>query len=86
MIMRQFSLEEARIVGDNLGLDWDRINLDQFRLGLNIEFCRQLKEREVVTSEDDPFLTGKLVLRHLGESSEYYDSQPKPESYRDSFF
>jgi hypothetical protein len=86
MIKRQFTLEEARIVGDNLGLDWNRVDLSQFRLGLNIEFCRQLKERENVTNEDDPFLTGRIVLKRLSESSEYYDRQPRPESVRDSLF
>ena len=86
MIKRQFTLEEARIIGDNLDLDWNRVDLSQFRLGLNIEFCRQLKERDAVSSEDDPFLTGRIVLKRLGESSEYYDHQPRPESVRDSLF
>ena len=30
--------EEARRVGDEIGVDWNRIHLEQFRRGLDVEF------------------------------------------------
>jgi hypothetical protein len=34
---RQFSAQEARAVGTQLGLDWTKIDLEQFRRGLEVE-------------------------------------------------
>ncbi len=34
---RQFASEEAQTVGDQLGVDWNKIPLDEFRMGLSGE-------------------------------------------------
>ncbi len=35
---RRTSLEEARRVGDAIGVDWNRFDLEQFRMGMDVEF------------------------------------------------
>ena len=72
MVKRHFTLEKARILGDNLAVDWARVDLENFRLGLNIEFDRSLKSQDAIISEEDPFLAGRLVIRRLRESPDFY--------------
>ena len=35
---RRTSIEEARRVGDEIGVDWERFDLEQFRAGMDVEF------------------------------------------------
>ena len=60
------STEQARAVGALLGVDWSRINIEQFRQGLEDE-----EEHEEVTG-GDPKLIGQIALDHLNEDPEYY--------------
>ena len=30
--------EEARAIGDQIGVDWDRFDLEQFRAGMDVEY------------------------------------------------
>jgi hypothetical protein len=34
---RRTSIEEARRVGDAIGVDWSRFDLEQFRAGMDVE-------------------------------------------------
>jgi hypothetical protein len=33
---KQFSSDEAKQIGDSLGVVWDRVDLEQFRMGLPV--------------------------------------------------
>lgn len=57
---------EAKRVGDQLGVDWKKVSLDQFTIGIKVE-----REHEDVT-HGDPLLTGKIALAHLKEDRDYY--------------
>jgi hypothetical protein len=35
---RRTSIEEARRVGDVIGVDWSRFDPEQFRIGMDVEF------------------------------------------------
>ena len=35
---RRTNTEEARRVGDEIGVDWDRFDLEQFRAGMDVEY------------------------------------------------
>jgi len=69
---RIFSAEEARRVGDEIGINWAEVNLEQFRMGLEVELEHGV--RNVVTNVrgDDLLLTGKIALAHLLELRDYY--------------
>ena len=69
---RRFTDEEAKVIGDNLGINWQKINLDQFRLGLEHELEHGCRSPQVNVTCDDPLLTGKIALAHLKEMPDYY--------------
>jgi hypothetical protein len=56
----------AREIGDALGVKWDEIDLEQFRLGLQEE-----QEHEDIT-QGDPMIEGRIALAHLKENPSYY--------------
>jgi hypothetical protein len=76
---QHFTTEQAREVGDTLGIDWTRLNLNQFRMGLDVELEHGLIEPSTDVTGDDPILTGKIALAHLNEFADYYTRLDKME-------
>ena len=71
---RGFSSDEARLVGEQLGIDWDAapFDVEQFRLGMEVELEHGLRDPHTNVSGDDAVLTGKIALAHLNEFPDYY--------------
>jgi hypothetical protein len=69
---RQFNSDEARRIGDSLGIDWRQVDLEQFRMGLLVELEHGTKDPETNVTNDDMSLTGKIALAHLKEFPDYY--------------
>jgi len=69
---RPISAEEARAVGSALGVDWTRIELEQFRRGLEIELEHGTRSPKTDVTHDDLDLTGKIAWAHLNEFPDYY--------------
>jgi hypothetical protein len=67
------TLEEARRVGDEIGVDWDRFDLEQFRAGMDVEFEHGAHDPQTDVTGDDPIVTGKIVLAHMKEFPDYYE-------------
>jgi len=74
-----FTTEKAREIGDKLGIDWSRFNVEQFRMGLDIELEHGLSDPSTNVTGDDPILTGKIALAHLNEFADYYTRLDKME-------
>lgn len=73
MVVKQhFTIEQAREVGDKLGIDWTRLNLEQFRMGMEVELEHGLIDPSTNVTGNDPILTGKIALAHLNEFADYY--------------
>jgi hypothetical protein len=70
--LKQFSPDEARRIGDSLGIDWSHVDLEQFRMGLFVELEHGTKDPETNVTNDDRGLTGKIALAHLKEFPDYY--------------
>jgi Protein of unknown function (DUF5661) len=66
------SSEEARRVGDAIGVDWDRFDLEQFRAGMDVEYEHGSHDPQTDVTGDDPIVTGKIALAHLKEFPDYY--------------
>jgi len=80
MVVKQhITTEQAREVGDKLGIDWTRLNLNQFRMGLDVELEHGLVNPSTDVTGDDPILTGKIALAHLNEIADYYTRLAKME-------
>jgi hypothetical protein len=69
---RQITLEEARSTGVRLGLDWAKVDLEQFRRGLEVELEHGARDPETDVTHDDLMLTGKIAWAHLKEIRDYY--------------
>ncbi|TAK64791.1 MAG: hypothetical protein EPO24_03050 [Bacteroidetes bacterium] len=69
---KQFSLTEARQIGDALKIRWDKFDVEQFRMGLDVEFEHGRRNLITDVTHDEPLVTGKIALAHLNEIPNYY--------------
>jgi hypothetical protein len=67
-------VEEARQVGERIGIDWATapFDLDQFRRGMDVELEHGIHDAATNVTGDDPLVTGKIALAHLNEFPDYY--------------
>jgi Protein of unknown function (DUF5661) len=83
---RRISSEEAKQLGIILGLDWKKIDLEQFRRGLEVEFEHGARDPETNVTNDDLILTGKIAWAHLKEFPDYYTRLDKLEAEADAYW
>lgn len=69
-----FSAEEARQIGEQIGIDWasSPFDVDQFRRGLGVELEHGLHDPATNVTGDDAVTTGKIARAHLNEFPDYY--------------
>ena len=79
MEKKHFTTEEAKEIGEKLGIDWNKFDVDQFRSGMDVELEHGLRDPDTNVSNDDPLITGKIALAHLNEFSDYYTRLEKME-------
>ena len=77
---KHFTLEQAKEIGEKLGIKWDKFYVEQFRMGMDVELEHGTVDPNTNVSNDDPLITGKIALAHLNELSDYYDRLEKMES------
>jgi hypothetical protein len=82
----QFSSDEAKQIGDSLGVDWDQVDLEQFRMGLLVELEHGTRDPETNVTDDDVSLTAKIALAHLSEFPDYYTRLAKMEAEADAYW
>ena len=71
---RAFSTEEARRIGEQIGIDWQSspFDVEQFRMGLAVELEHGRHDPATNVTDDDEVTTGKIAWAHLNEFSDYY--------------
>ena len=69
---KKLTLEEARLVGESLYLDWDQVDLEQFRRGLMGVQARSPKNRRAQSNYHGVLLAGKTVLAHMQQFPDYF--------------
>lgn len=74
-----FTTEQAKQIGDQIGVDWNKFDIEQFRKGINVELEHGTINPKTNITNDDPILTGKIALAHLNELPDYYDRLAKIE-------
>jgi predicted heme/steroid binding protein/rubrerythrin len=69
-----FTTEEAMKVARALNINFSKggFDVEQFRMGLDVELEHGRSGPETNVTNDDPILTGKLALVHLKEFPDYY--------------
>lgn len=71
-IKKQISSEEAEQIGEKLGITWDTFDIDQFRIGMEVELEHGTADAHTNVTNDNLLLTGKIALAHLNELPDYY--------------
>lgn len=81
-----FSVEEAREIGETLGIDWARcpFGVEQFLMGLGVELEHGRRDPETDVTHDDPIATGRMALAHLNEFPDYYTRLARMEKEAES--
>jgi hypothetical protein len=71
---KSFTADDARLIGEDLGIDWDTapFDVEQLRIGMNVELEHGLHDPLTNVSGDDPHVTAKIALAHLNEFPDYY--------------
>jgi len=70
---KHFTDDKAKEIGEELGLKWDKFDVDQFRRGMDVELEHGRVDPHTNVSDDNPLITGKIALAHLNEFPDYYD-------------
>jgi hypothetical protein len=80
-VTRRFTVEEARRLGEAIGIDWSNspFDVEQFRMGLEVELEHGQRDPRTDVTHDDPILTAKIALAHLYEFPDYYTRLDKME-------
>ncbi len=76
---KYFTTQEAKDIGERLGIDWSKFDVEQYRMGLDVELEHGLVDSRTNVTNDDPIVTGKIALAHLNEFPDYYARLDKME-------
>jgi len=76
-----FTAEDARRFGSEVGIDWDAapFDVEQFRMGMDVELEHGLHDPATNVTDDDPHVTARIALAHLNEFPDYYTRLEKME-------
>jgi len=83
---KHFSADEAKGIGEELGIDWSKFDIEQFRKGMDVELEHGKVDPHTNVSDDDPLITGKIALAHLNEFPDYYDRLYEMEEEAEEFW
>ncbi|HZK85678.1 MAG TPA: DUF5661 family protein [Desulfosporosinus sp.] len=74
-----FTGERAKEIGEILGIDWSKFNIEQFRMGMDVELEHGTSDPHTNVTDNDSLVTGKIALAHLTEYADYYTRLEKME-------
>jgi hypothetical protein len=81
----RFTTEQALEIGEALGIDWSDFNVEQFRIGLDVELEHGRRDPSTNVTDDDPLVTGRIALAHLNEFPDYYTRLVKMEEEAEQY-
>ncbi|MFH0923307.1 MAG: DUF5661 family protein [Candidatus Falkowbacteria bacterium] len=82
----KFTTEQAKQIGEELGIDWKKFNVEQFRMGMDVELEHGLINSHTNVTNDDSLTTGKIALAHLNEFPDYYTRLEKMEKEGEAYW
>lgn len=83
---KYFSSDQAKQIGEQLGIDWSQFDIEQFRAGMDVELEHGLRDPQTNVTADDPMATAKIALAHLREFPDYYTRLEKLEREADNYW
>jgi hypothetical protein len=77
--MKKLNSNDAKMIGDDLGINWNEVKLEEFTKGVSVELEHGTKYPETNVTNNDKELTGKIAWAHLKEFPDYYTRLKKLE-------
>ena len=84
--MNKLDSKDAKVIGEEIGIDWNEVKLEEFTIGVNIEFEHGTKFPETNVTDNDKNMTGKIAWAHLKEFPDYYTRLEKLEKTAREFW
>jgi hypothetical protein len=81
-----FTADQAKNIGEKLGIKWDRFDVEQFRMGMDVELEHGKRDPGTNVTDDDILTTGKIALAHLNEFPDYYTRLEKMEKEAEEYW
>ena len=81
-----FTTEQAKQIGEQLGIGWSKFDVEQFRMGMDVELEHGTVGSNTNVTDDDPLTTGKIALAHLNEFPDYYTRLEKMEEEGEAYW
>lgn len=72
MTKRSIATEDAKRIGNQLGINWSKFDIEQYRMGMEVELEHGTVNPLTNVTNDDLLTTGKIALAHLNEFPDYY--------------
>ena len=85
-IKKSFTSDEAKSIGESLMVSWISFDVEQFRLGLDVELEHGRRSPDTNVTSDDPLITGKIALAHLNEFPDHYTRLDKLEKEAENYW
>ena len=82
----EISVDMAQQIGDELGIKWDKFDINQFHRGMKVEREHGLCDLETNVTNDDLDMTGKIAWAHLKEFPDYYTRLEAMEEEAEKFW
>ncbi len=83
---KHFTTDQAKEIGEKLEIKWDKFDIEQFRMGMDVELEHGTINKNTNVANDDPLITGKITLAHLNEFADYYTRLDKMEKDAEEFW
>jgi hypothetical protein len=83
-----FTADQARAAGERIGIDWSssRFDVEQFRMGMDVELEHGTQDDETNVTDDDVVVTAKIARAHLNEFPDYYTRLAVMESEAEAYW
>ncbi|MFC2033441.1 DUF5661 family protein [Chloroflexota bacterium] len=59
-------------MGETVGIYWSKFDIEQYRMGLDVEIEHGKVDQYTNVTNDDPGMIGKIALAHLKDFPDYY--------------
>jgi len=83
---KKFSETEARVIGNSIGINWDLVDINEFRMGLTVELEHGSHDPETNVIDDNEEMAGKIAWAHLKEIRDYYTRLKKMEDEGEAYW
>lgn len=81
-----FTSEEAKKIGEKLGVKWIKFDIEQFRMGMDVELEHGTRDPHTNVTDNDALVTGKIALAHLIEFPDYYTRLEEMENEAEKYW